>query len=164
MAETDEPASLDVSDAHHGTIAAPSPILFVLTLIAGAVLDRLRPVGTVPRPWNRVVGIVSFALGSVLFVAAVRAMRRHETSPAHEDTPPALITSGPFRYTRNPIYVGNCLQHIGVALLLNNGWAVALTAPLMAYLDRVVTREEAYLEERFGEEFRDYSTEVSRWV
>lgn len=152
------------------TIAAPSPVLFGLALVAGLLLDRIGSSGgTGTRTHgtggpNRVVGVVSFVLGTVLFVATIGQMRRIDTSPDHADAPPELLTEGPFGYTRNPIYLGNCLQYVGLSLLADSRWAPRLLVPLMLYLDRVVEREEAYLRARFGNEFERYRHEVRRWL
>lgn len=151
-------------DSDRGSILAPSPILLLLTFVFGVVLDRLKRVETLSRPWNVVVGGLSFAAGTALFVGAIRAMRSANTGPSHEDDPPRLVTDGVFGYSRNPIYLGNCLQYVGLSLLYNSSWPLLVLVPTVAYLDRVVDREEAYLESRFDEEFESYRENVRRWL
>jgi len=161
-----DPTSGEASDAgaSPGTIAAPSPILFILTLIAGVLFNRIKSVRIAPTPWNRFVGVVLFTLGTILFVLAFKQMRDLGVSPDHEDEPPELLTDGPYRISRNPIYLGNCLQYIGLSLIANSVWAAGLIVPLLIYLNRVTKREEAYLEERFGDDFIQYRDDVGRWL
>lgn len=154
----------DDNEPDPGSIIAPSPLLLLCTFVGGIVLDRVKRVEGVSRPWNIVIGGCSFVAGTVLFISAFRTMRRADTGPSHHDDPPELITAGVFEYSRNPIYVGNCLQYIGISLLYNSLWPIALLVPIVAYLDRVIDREEAYLEARFGGEFETYRENVRRWL
>ena len=147
-----------------GSILAPSPVLLALTFVFGVLLDRIKRVNALSRPWNAILGSLSFIAGTVLFVDAIRTMQRADTGPSHEDEAPRLITEGPFQYTRNPVYVGNCLQYIGLSLLYNSVSTLAVLTPMVVYLDRVIVREEAYLESRFGEEFETYRENVRRWL
>jgi protein-S-isoprenylcysteine O-methyltransferase Ste14 len=164
MSDTFTTGSDCVSDPDSGSILAPSPILLILTFLLGIVLDRVKRIEVLPRPWNFVVGSLSFVAGTTLFIGAIRSMHSASTGPSHGDDPPELITDGVFQYSQNPIYVGNCLQYVGVALLYNSVSALALLTPLVAYLDRVVHQEEAYLESRFGKEFESYRGNVRRWL
>ncbi|PSQ20394.1 hypothetical protein BRD01_14440 [Halobacteriales archaeon QS_8_65_32] len=154
----------DGDDTDRGSILAPAPVLFVLTLAVGVALDRFERVEVLARPWNAVVGGLSFALGTGLFVGAIREMRAADTGPSHEDDPPTLLTDGVFAYSRNPIYLGNCLQYVGASLLYNSVWPIAVLPVLLAYFDRVVGREESYLAATFGSEFERYRGAVPRWL
>jgi len=77
----------------------------------------------------------------------------------------ALVTEGPFRYSRNPIYVALTLLYVGVALLINALWILLLVVPaLMALRYGVIAREEAYLTQKFGDAYHQYTTQVRRWL
>ena len=77
----------------------------------------------------------------------------------------ALVTSGPYRVTRNPMYVGMAFLYAGLALSLGVIWALALLPAVLLMVDRlVIAREERYLEAKFGEEYRDYKRRVRRWL
>jgi protein-S-isoprenylcysteine O-methyltransferase Ste14 len=154
----------DDDELDPGSIIAPSPVLLLFTFLAGIVLDRVKRIEGISRPWNVVIGGCSFVVGTVLFVSALRTMRSSDTGPSHDDDPPELITWGVFEYSRNPIYVGNCLQYVGVSLLYNSLWPLVLLVPVVAYLDRIIDQEEAYLEVRFDGEFESYRENVRRWV
>lgn len=77
----------------------------------------------------------------------------------------ALITEGPYRFSRNPSYVSLTLLYLGIGILLNNGWILILVAPVFLVMDLwVVRREERHLEAKFGEEFLRYKAAVRRWL
>jgi protein-S-isoprenylcysteine O-methyltransferase Ste14 len=147
-----------------GSILAPAPILFAATFLIGVLFDRRKPIEIVPRSANTGVGGLAFVVGTVLFAGAIRTMGAAETGPSHDDEPPTLVTEGPFAYSRNPIYLGNCLQYLGLAALYNSAWPVVVLAPLLAYFERVIEREESYLASAFGETFERYRETVPRWI
>ncbi len=77
----------------------------------------------------------------------------------------ALITEGPYRFSRNPSYVALTLLYLGIGILFNNGWILILVAPVFLVMDLwVVRREERHLEAKFGEEFLRYKAAVRRWL
>jgi protein-S-isoprenylcysteine O-methyltransferase Ste14 len=77
----------------------------------------------------------------------------------------ALVTEGPFRYSRNPIYVALTLLYVGVALLINALWILLLIVPAVLVLRYgVIAREEAYLARKFGDAYRQYMAQVRRWL
>jgi protein-S-isoprenylcysteine O-methyltransferase Ste14 len=104
-------------------------------------------------------------LGAVLMISALRAFSRAGTPVDPYEPARALATDGPYRFTRNPIYLGFALVYLGFAIVLNALWAVALLPVVVVVVDRgVIAREERYLERRFGEDYRAYKAHVRRWV
>ncbi|MDS0241348.1 MULTISPECIES: isoprenylcysteine carboxylmethyltransferase family protein [unclassified Haloferax] len=150
--------------AEPGEILAPSPMLALIAFVVGIGLDRIAHIGTVIQPRNLPIGVLLVIVGVALFVGAILAMRRIETTPAHDDESPELLTEGVFRYSRNPIYLGQSLAYVGASLLLDTLWPLVTLVPLLWYLDRVIEREEAYLEATFGNEFHQYRDSVRRWL
>lgn len=146
-------------------VAAPPPLLFVAGLGAGLLIDRARPAPRLPGVAGRSVGLPLLAAGVLLIAWAVRTMHQAGTpAPPYQPTV-AVVIEGPFRFTRNPIYLGMTLCYLGITLLLNRLWALALLPAVLAALHRgVVAREEAYLEQRFGEPYRRYYQGVPRWL
>lgn len=140
-------------EAEPGDILTPSPVLAFIAFIIGIGLDQIAHIGTLIRPWNLPIGGLLIIVGVALFAGAILAMRRIETTPAHDDESPELLTGGVFRYSRNPIYLGQSLAYVGASLLLNSLWPLVTLVPLLWYLDRVIKREEAYLEAAFGDDF-----------
>jgi len=151
-------------DAEPGDILAPSPMVALIAFVVGIGLDQIVYIGTFIRPWNLPIGGSLVIVGVTLFAGAILAMRRIETTPAHDDESPELLTDGVFQYSRNPIYLGQSLAYVGASLLLDSLWPLVTLLPLLWYLDRVIQREEAYLEAAFGEEFHQYRDSVRRWL
>ncbi len=92
-------------------------------------------------------------------------MRRDDTS-VNPYTPTRTITArGPYRLTRNPIYLGDVIVYAGIAILIDTLWALPLLLLAIATVQRgVILREERYLERRFGEAYLQYKRRVRRWI
>jgi protein-S-isoprenylcysteine O-methyltransferase Ste14 len=76
-----------------------------------------------------------------------------------------LVTTGPFRFSRNPMYLAMSSLQLGIGLWLNTVWIVALLVPILVFIHRsVIEREERYMTEKFGEPYRDYQRAVRRWL
>ena len=143
------------------------PILFLGTLALGVALEYVLPL---PRWWPdgalaRSAGAGSMLAGVAIMIAGIRNFSRADTPvPGHLPVR-ALVTTGIHGWSRNPIYAGMFLVYAGAGLAVASSWIAALTLPLaitMRY--RVVAGEEAYLEERFGDAYRDYKSRVRRWL
>jgi protein-S-isoprenylcysteine O-methyltransferase Ste14 len=153
-----------------GVIARP-PLLFLGALALGLVIDHLWPLPfRVSRPGfahdvsAAVAGLMVLA-GLVLMVAGVRNFLRANTPVPTVEPTRVLVTTGIHARTRNPIYVGMFLIYGGVALLVRSPWTLALIVPLaLTVRYGVVAREEAYLEQRFGDEYGAYVARVRRWL
>lgn len=141
------------------------PPLLLAGLMGTAVLQR---VFNVPSPLGkkaRWAGIPVILLGLFLGGWAVRAQRQHGTTPNPHEPTTALVENGPYRYTRNPIYLGMGLISAGFAILLNAVWTLPLVPAFYLSLDRsMVQQEESYLERKFGKEYRAYKNRVPRWI
>jgi protein-S-isoprenylcysteine O-methyltransferase Ste14 len=147
-----------------GVVVFP-PVLFGATLVAGLILHWLRPVAVLPALVARLVGIVVLVASGLLVRSAEAAMRRAGTDPRPDHPSLAIVADGPFRFTRNPMYVGTTGLYLAVSLLVNALWPLVLLLPMLAVLHwGVVRREERYLEGKFGEPYRLYRLRVRRWV
>jgi len=146
-------------------IRVPPPLIYLLPLILGLVLDRRSHVPFLPRRVGRIIGWPMVG-GGVLLAGWFRQTMREADAPVRTDKPvPRLTTEGPFRYTRNPAYLGLAMIYAGIAGVRNAPWAILLL-PLVLYVTQreVIGREERYLEQSFGEEYLAYKTRVRRWV
>jgi protein-S-isoprenylcysteine O-methyltransferase Ste14 len=158
-------SQLGVGEAQETSRAAPAPIIFVAVLLVGVLLSLAFPVSFLPRVVTLLVGVAFFLLPFVLGFAVLRAMRRARTSVNPYRPTTVLLTEGPFRVSRNPMYLGMVVQYVGLALLFNSLWAMVLLplALVIVHLT-VIKREERYLELKFGEEYRAYKAKVRRWI
>ena len=143
----------------------PAPLLFVGAFIVGLALHRIVRLPIRPRRLARKLGIVMAVGGLGIVYWAVSTMQRAETSPNPHNAVSALIEDGPFAYSRNPIYVGFALVHAGAALMVNVAWPLLVLHPMYRLLVRlIIAPEEAYMERRFGNRYREYKEDVPRWL
>ncbi len=146
-------------------ILAPPPLLFGFVLAAGLWLHAWAP-SPLPAPaLLRALGVLALAAGGAIGLSGLGAFRRGRTSFLPHEPSTALVTDGPFRFTRNPLYVSLALFYLAASLWLDNLWMLLLVPPLVAAVDRlVVVREERYLEWIFGDAYRAYRARVRRWI
>jgi protein-S-isoprenylcysteine O-methyltransferase Ste14 len=141
------------------------PVYLLAAIVVMAALDWLLPGGSaLPVPW-RWLGLVPLIGGLLLGGLAARLFRKHQTTIKPGQVSNLLMSGGPYRLTRNPIYVGMVLVLAGVATLLG-GIAEWFVLPVFIWLiaRNVIPVEESMLEERFGQEYHDYCARVRRWI
>ncbi|MDB4952321.1 MAG: hypothetical protein JWM27_4970 [Gemmatimonadetes bacterium] len=145
-------------------VVAPPPLIYVAGFAAGMVVQHFHPIPVLPGITGTVVGAV-LVVGALLLAPAVLAFKRAGTRPEPWKPTTALVVSGPYRFTRNPMYVGFTLAYAGAALCLHAGWPLALLpVVLVAMHYGVIAREERYLARLFGAEFDAYRARVRRWI
>lgn len=146
-------------------VVAPPPLIFLAPLIVGLLLHWAFPITLMPAPIPLTVGLPVIAMGASLFVWAIRAMIRAGTSPDPSEPTKKIVFDGPFRFSRNPIYLSFTIIYVGVTVSTNAVWPILLLPPTVSVLRRgVIEREERYLEEKFGQEYMQYKARVRRWV
>jgi protein-S-isoprenylcysteine O-methyltransferase Ste14 len=138
------------------------PPLVALALIV--ILDRVAPVPFLPRTVSVWVGIPLLALGVVFWTWGVSGLIRKGETPNPAKATARLVTSGPYRFSRNPIYTGGTVGLLGLALLLDTATGVAVVVALWLGARHLTLAEERYLEAKFGEEWREYRARVRRWI
>ena len=142
------------------------PIVWVLAVLAGLALNWLMPLpfiaAAVFAAW---LGALVFAVALALFVWAIVTMTRAGTNVPSKLPTTTIVDTGPYRFTRNPIYVGMMLGLIGLAIAFNSLWLLLMLVPFALVIRyAVVAREEAYLERKFGDVYRSYRSRVRRWL
>jgi protein-S-isoprenylcysteine O-methyltransferase Ste14 len=146
-------------------VVAPPPVIFGLMFVMGALLERyVRRIPLFDHHELRWLSALFFAVGA-LGMLAVMAMVRAGTTPNPYQPTTALVTGGPYRITRNPMYVGFTAWYIGLAIALNMLWPLLLLPLALVLMTMgVIVREEAYLTAKFGEDYRAYRARVRRWL
>lgn len=146
-------------------IEVPPPLIYLLPLLSGLLLDNRYHVPFLPRSVARLLGWTLLS-GGVLLAGWFRKTMRSAEVPIRPNKPvPKLLTDGPFRYTRNPAYLSAAMIYAGIAALRNAlGAIVLLPAVLLVIHREVIGREERYLERTFGEEYLYYKGQVRRWI
>jgi len=146
-------------------VVAPPPLIFLAGLAAGFGLEALLSGGTLPGALRWPVGGVALVAGIALQTSFIVAFSRKGTSVEPWKPTTAIVTSGPYRLTRNPAYLGMALIYVGIALLADAPWALLPLPLVLVVMDRaVIAREERYLERKFGREYLDYKAGVRRWI
>ena len=149
----------------HSGVFIPPPFLYVVPFIAGLLLHWVLPVPLLPRSIAAPLGVILVALGLALGASAMISFRRARTSPIPIKPTTAIVATGPYRFTRNPMYVGLAVLYLGLTLWVDSLWPVLFLPVALFTIQRyVIAREERYLEAKFGEEYRRYKARVRRWV
>ena len=146
----------------------PVPWVFILLYLAGVAIQRVLPIAIRSPGLGstiRVVGYVFIALGLVFAFSALGIFRKTKTTTVPHETPSTLVTTGPYRFTRNPMYVGLTLEYLGIAGARLDVWPVILLPLLLAYVNFVVIPvEEQNLRGVFGDAYQAYGARVGRWL
>jgi protein-S-isoprenylcysteine O-methyltransferase Ste14 len=150
----------------HPDVRFPPPLIFVLGFAAGALLEQ-RVVRLVIGPRQPLAAIGwALSLGALAFAAwAMITFWRARTAIIPHRPASRLVRHGPYRFTRNPMYVAMTALYLGLSLLFDVGWPlILLPAVLVLLWWFVIRREERYLRAAFGEEYERFTREVRRWV
>ena len=143
----------------------PPPPIYGFLLLIGLGLDWMWPYPVLPNPPQYWVGGIVIALSFVLVPLVLREFVQAKTSFSSHSPSSALITSGPFRYSRNAAYVSLSMLYFGIGIVVDSLWVLALgvVAVLITHY-AVIKREETYLKRKFGDEYQAYLTQVRRWL
>jgi protein-S-isoprenylcysteine O-methyltransferase Ste14 len=143
-----------------GVVALSVALAYVCTLV-----DSLLGIHRFSSPIAKAFGLLLLALGFTLRVWATFHFYSQRMRVISLEPQSSLVTSGPYRFTRNPLYVGaNVFCFFGAALLLGSWTALVMTAVHLPFMNLVIRREERQLELKFGEPFREYKKQVRRWI
>ena len=149
----------------HSGVWIPPPLIYVITFLAAMLLQNYVPLPSMPDVLGRAGGLTFIVMGAVTALWSVRLFRLARTSLIPIKPTTALVTSGLYRFTRNPMYLGLLSVYLGAAILKHLWWAVLLM-PMVIVAVRylVIRKEELYLERKFRGEFVDYKARVRRWL
>ena len=167
------PVTEGENDAGTAGVIARPPLLFLAALLLGFISDHLLPL---PLPFQvSRIGLVHWIsatiagslilIGIAVFAAGIRNFASAATPVQGTKPTRALVTTGIHGWSRNPIYLGMFLVYVGIGITVRSPWILILALPLAITIRYgVVAREEAYLERRFGDAYRDYKARVRRWL
>jgi protein-S-isoprenylcysteine O-methyltransferase Ste14 len=142
------------------------PLAWAVSAVVGIALGWLVPLrfvpSAVPATW---LGGIVFVAALVLFAWAVTSMTRAGSNVPTSMPSKIIVATGPYRFTRNPIYLGMMLSLVGLAIAFDSVWLLAaLVVFFLVIRYGVVAREEVYLERKFGDDYRSYRAHVRRWL
>ena len=148
----------------HAGIIAPPPLIYLATLAVALLLDAWLPLPGLPPIWA-FGGAFLLVAGLLLVFMAFSALRRAHTAASPYQASTAIVSSGPFRFSRNPVYLGMTLMYIGIGLWRHSEWTLLCLPPLLMLMHYgVILREERYLADTFGERYLRYQAGVRRWL
>ena len=149
----------------HAQVKIHPPVLVSMHVLAAFFLNKLWPLSfTFPKvlEW---VGYVLVLIGLGLTISAASGFMRARTTLDPHGSVSNIVTSGPYRFSRNPIYLGFVCLMIGFPFIFRTYWGLILSPLLIVLMNWLVIRhEEAYLEKKFGEAYVGYRSRVRRWL
>jgi len=147
-------------------IVIPPPLLFATPFVAGWTIGRLWEWPLLPNHTvAAAIGAVLILTGVAIAFAGVRQFRAARTTVLPFGGTTQIVTSGIYRWTRNPMYLGMAVAYVGFGLLTNSAWSlVFLPVALALVYVLAIRREERYLAIKFGDAYERYRTAVPRWI
>lgn len=160
--------STQIDQTRNPGVHFPPPTLFIIAALCGSAIESTMPVplSTVLRiPGQMILGFVAVISGAALLLWALFTFARFKTAIYPNRAAQMLVTGGPFRFSRNPMYVALTAMTLGIALLADNLWMLLLLPLVLIVLTTlVIRREEKYLADAFQQSYREYQTRVRRWL
>jgi protein-S-isoprenylcysteine O-methyltransferase Ste14 len=152
------------NEDHPDVIALP-PLIFVGCAVAGAIAHFIFPVRVIRYPVSLLIGVALAVLSMSVAMWARRVMRAAGTNVRPDRPALTVVRSGPYRFTRNPMYLSLCLLQLAIGFFLD-GWVPRLFAGILALVLHfgVILREESYLQRKFGEQYLSFKRQVRRWL
>jgi protein-S-isoprenylcysteine O-methyltransferase Ste14 len=140
------------------------PLIFLVAILLGIAINQAWPLRFMP-PIVRLLGPFVTACAVVLFLLSYRAFRAAGTSVQGSKRTTVIVRTGPYRFSRNPIYLAFILLVLGLSAWLNNLWLLVMLVPAAASIALVVIpREERFLKQNFHEQYSSYQAAVRRWL
>jgi protein-S-isoprenylcysteine O-methyltransferase Ste14 len=141
------------------------PFVYLSAIVVGLLLHLAWPIRLVSRSMSLLLGGTAVLVAFALFLSAVRTFRSAGTPVPGNRPTTTIVRTGPYRWSRNPIYLSFSLLQLGVALGVNSLWLLITLVPAVALMSFVVIpREEQYLESRFPADYLAYKATVRRWL
>lgn len=143
----------------------PPPLLALAAIGCAWLVDGIRPLPIIAGDTLLMSGVAIVAIALLIAVIALAHffVAKTHVEPWHPTT--TIIRNGVYRFSRNPIYLSFCIATVGVGLVLNSWWVIASVTVLKPLLERlVISREETYLEKKFGDHYLEYKRQVRRWL
>ena len=146
-------------------VKIPPPVIYALALAVGWGIQQALPLPTLPLNTARLVGLPIAIVGLVCAGLSVATMVSGHGTLNTDGASQELVAKGLYRLSRNPMYLALSIQYAGVAIALDQPWALLLLPALLIYVQTmVIAREEAYLAHAFGQKYANYKAHVRRWL
>lgn len=149
----------------NAAVIAPAPLIYAAFIGAGAAVEYFVPSSLLPFRVGVWVAMVLIAVSIVIVGSAFSTLARAQTAFDARKSTTKIVTSGAFRFSRNPTYLALSILHIGLSFVWGSSWVLLAVVPAIAITQwGVIRREERYLDIKFGDEYRLYASTVRRWL
>jgi len=149
----------------HASVKIHPPVLLVIHIFIAWLLGRFVVLPIVVSPLFKTIGLGLAGVGFLLGLSALYAFTKARTTVNPHGSVKTIVSSGVYRFTRNPIYLGMVFMLVGFPLAFGNVWGIPLALAFIPLMNKlVIEHEEAYLEKKFGEAYTGYKSRVRRWV
>lgn len=146
-------------------VLLPPPVIFLAGLAIGSAAEWIWPAPLLPQAVQYAVGFALMGVSAVIAALGFREFARHRTPVDPQKPTEAIIATGPYRYSRNPLYLSLGLLYAGIAIAVDGIWLMVMLVPVLIVLHYgVILREEAYLERKFPDAYPAYKARVRRWL
>lgn len=146
-------------------VIAPAPVLYGIAFAVGFATEKISPTQLLPFPVSAWLGLTFIAVAILIVVSAFKALAQAHTAFDARMSTTQIVTTGAFRFSRNPTYLSLTLLLIGIALAISSLWVLVSVIPAVAATQwGVILREERYLKAKFGEGYSSYASQVRRWL
>jgi protein-S-isoprenylcysteine O-methyltransferase Ste14 len=146
-------------------VRVPPPLIYLAALLVGWWANRRWPLSIGFEGASTIVAVGLIIVWAALAASSIGLFRRSRTSMIPIRPASTLVTSGPYRFTRNPMYVGLAALTAAVALFMRTWWPILLLIPVLLTVQQfVILPEERYLRRRFGTAYESYAQRVRRWL
>jgi protein-S-isoprenylcysteine O-methyltransferase Ste14 len=154
----------EINNDNPGVIIPP-PIIFIGFGLLGVLLNYLNPLTIAGPSWLVYLGVLILIASFLGFGYMINFFKKNETEIEPSKTTSKIITSGLYKYSRNPVYIILCAGPIGLGFIFMTYWSMLAFIPaLIVIYFTAVKKEEQYLEKKFGQEYLDYKKKVRRWI
>ena len=141
------------------------PLVYVAGLAIGFLASTWAPTRVLPHSIAWSIGAVMALSGAALMCSALFQFHTAGTTVRPDRAPVAFVITGPYQFTRNPMYLGLATLYLGVSIAAQSLWALILLLLVLVIIQRwAIEREEAFLERRFGRDYKEYRARVPRWL
>ena len=147
-----------------GVLARP-PLIYLCSILIVLALQFVWPLKVLPAPLEATLGGSLILVAIVLFTLSVRQFLAAGTAIQTHRPTTTILRTGPYRLSRNPIYLSFTLLYIGIGVWVNSAWLLGILIPTLVVISYgVIAKEERYLAQKFGDEYLRYKTSVRRWL
>ena len=155
--------TISISDSPQ--VIAPPPFIYLGGIMVGFILQLVKPLSFLPKDLALPLGAALMVISIIFVTALFRVLKRAKTNVDVRKPTTSIVSAGPYRFTRNPIYLSMTLFTIGIAIWVNTIWILITLVPVLLVMQfGVISREESYLARKFGEEYLRYKSKVRRWL